>query len=128
VAEVSVAEDGRIRVHKVTCAIDCGPIVNPDTIRAQMESAVVFGLSAALYGEITFRNGRVKQRNFHDYRMLRMNEMPEVDVVIVESTESMGGVGEPGVPPVAPAVGNAVFALTGKRIRSLPFRPEDLKR
>lgn len=128
VAEVSVTGDGKIRVHKVTCAIDCGPVVNPDTIRAQMEGAVVFGLTAALYGEITFEKGRVKQRNFHDYRMLRMNEMPEVEVSIVESTDSMGGVGEPGVPPVAPAVGNAVFALTGKRIRRLPFRPKDLKR
>ena len=80
------------------------------------------------YGEITFEKGRVKQRNFHDYRMLRMHEMPEVDVHVVESTESMGGVGEPGVPPVAPAVGNAIFRLTGKRLRSLPFRPEELKR
>jgi isoquinoline 1-oxidoreductase beta subunit len=128
VAEVSVGEDGRIRVHKVTCAIDCGPIVNPDTIRAQMEGAIVFGLSAALYGEITFKDGRVRQRNFHDYKMLRIHESPEVEVVIVESTDSMGGVGEPGVPPVAPAVGNAIFALTGKRLRSLPFREEELKR
>jgi isoquinoline 1-oxidoreductase beta subunit len=93
-----------------------------------MEGAIVFGLSAALYGEITFRNGRVKQRNFHDYKMLRIHEMPEVEVVIVDSADSMGGVGEPGVPPVAPAVGNAIFLLTGKRLRSLPFREEELRR
>jgi isoquinoline 1-oxidoreductase beta subunit len=126
VAEVSV-EDGRIRVHKVTCAIDCGPVVNPDTVRAQMEGAIVFGLSAALYGEITFERGRVRQGNFHNYRMLRIHEMPEGEVHVIPSTESMGGVGEPGVPPVAPAVGNALFALTGKRLRRLPFRAEDLR-
>jgi len=128
VAEVSVGEDGKIRVHRVTCAIDCGPVVNPEQIRAQMEGAIVFGLSAALYGEITFRNGRVRQGNFHNYKMVRMQEAPRVDVVIVDSKDSMGGVGEPGVPPVAPAVGNAIFALTGKRLRSLPFRTEELKR
>jgi isoquinoline 1-oxidoreductase beta subunit len=128
VAEVSVGEDGKIRVHKMTCAIDCGPFVNPDTIRAQMEGAITFGLSAALHGEISFRNGRVKESNFHNYKMVRMPEMPEVDVVVLESNEPMGGVGEPGVPPVAPAVGNAIFALTGKRLRTLPFRTEELKR
>jgi len=128
VAEVSVAEDGKIRVHRVSCAIDCGPIVNPDTIRAQMEGAIAFGLSATLHSQITFRNGRVKQRNFHDYKVLRSPEMPEVQVTVISSAESMGGVGEPGVPPIAPAVGNAIFQLTGKRLRSLPFREEDLKR
>ena len=102
--------------------------MNPDTIRAQMEGGIVFGLTAALYGEITFENGRVQQRNFHDYPMLRMNEMPVVEVHIVPSTDKMGGVGEPGVPPVAPAVANAIFAATGKRIRRLPIRPDDLKR
>src|SRR5207247_5563467 len=127
VAEVSVSREGRVRVHRVVCAIDCGPVVNPDTVRAQMEGGVVFGLTAALYGEITFEKGRVKQRNFHDYPMLRMNEMPEVEVHIVPSEEKMGGVGEPGVPSVAPAVANALFALTGKRIRRLPIRAEDLK-
>jgi isoquinoline 1-oxidoreductase beta subunit len=101
--------------------------VNPDTIRAQMEGGIVFGLTAALYGEITFENGRVKQRNFHDYPMLRMNEMPVVETHIVASTEKMGGVGETGVPPIAPAVGNAIFAATGKRIRRLPIRAEDLR-
>jgi len=127
VAEVSVSKKGEVRVHRVVCAIDCGPTVNPDTIRAQMEGAVVFGLTAALYGQITFEKGRVQQRNFHDYQMLRMNEMPIVEVHIVPSNEKMGGVGEPGVPPVAPAVCNAIFAATGKRIRRLPIRAEDLK-
>jgi isoquinoline 1-oxidoreductase beta subunit len=127
VAEVSVSKEGRVRVHRIVCAIDCGPVVNPDTIRAQMESGAVFGLTAALYGEISFEKGRVKQSNFNDYQMLRMHEMPEVEAHIVPSTERMGGVGEPGVPPVAPAVANAIFALTGKRIRRLPIRAEDLK-
>jgi isoquinoline 1-oxidoreductase beta subunit len=127
VAEVSVNPDGTVRVHKVACAIDCGKIVNPDTITAQMESGIVFGLSAALYGEITLKNGRVEQSNFHDYPILRLNEMPIVDVFIVSSTEPPGGVGEPGVPPIAPAVANAVFAATGKRIRRLPIRAGDLK-
>jgi isoquinoline 1-oxidoreductase subunit beta len=127
VAEVSVSKKGEVTVHRVVCAIDCGPTVNPDTIAAQMEGAVVFGLTAALYDAITFEKGRVQQRNFHDYPMLRMNEMPVVEVHIVPSNEKMGGVGEPGVPPVAPAVCNAIFAATGKRIRRLPIRVEDLK-
>jgi len=127
VAEVSVSREGTLKVHRVVCAIDCGPVVNPDTVRAQMEGGIVFGLTAALYGEITFENGRVKQRNFHNYPMLRINEMPEVDVHIVPSSEKMGGVGEPGVPPVAPAVANAIFALTGKRVRRLPIRAQDLR-
>jgi isoquinoline 1-oxidoreductase beta subunit len=120
-AEVSV-DGGRIRVHRVVCAVDCGPVVNPDGIEAQMQSGIVFGLSAALYGEITFRDGRVEQSNFHDYPVLRMLEMPRVEVQIVRSNEKMGGVGEPGTPPIAPAVANALFALTGKRLRRLPLR------
>ncbi|MGB3209065.1 MAG: xanthine dehydrogenase family protein molybdopterin-binding subunit [Desulforhopalus sp.] len=121
VAEVSVEESGRIRVHKVTCAVDCGRTVNPDTIIAQMESGIVFGLSAALYGEITFNKGRVYQGNFDDYEVLRMDGMPEVEVYIVPSEEPPGGVGEPGVPPIAPAVANGVMAITGKPIRRLPL-------
>ena len=128
VAEVTVSEYGDVRVNRVVCAIDCGPTVNPDTIRAQMEGGIVFGLTAALYGEITFRDGQVQQGNFHDYPVLRMNEMPKVEVYIVASTDKMGGVGEPGVPPIAPAVTNAIFAATGKRIRSLPIRPSEAKK
>jgi isoquinoline 1-oxidoreductase beta subunit len=121
VAEVSVATDGAVRVHRVVCAIDCGPVVNPYTIEAQMESGIVFGLTAALYGEITLENGRVRQSNFHDYRMLLLSEMPEVEVHIVPSTDSQGGVGEVATPPIAPAVCNAIFAATGKRVRKLPI-------
>jgi isoquinoline 1-oxidoreductase beta subunit len=120
-AEVSV-ENGRIRVHRVVCAVDCGPVVNPDGVEAQMQSGIVFGLSAALYGEITFRDGRVEQSNFHDYPVLRMLEMPRVEVHIVPSNKKMGGIGEPGTPPIVPAVANALFALTGKRLRRLPLR------
>ncbi|MEZ0227289.1 MAG: molybdopterin cofactor-binding domain-containing protein [Planctomycetota bacterium] len=126
VVEVSLGPDRRPRVHKVTAAVDCGPIVNPDTVKAQVEGAVVFALTAALHGEITFEKGRVKQRNFHDYPMVRLPEAPEVDVHIVASTEKMGGIGEPGVPPVAPALTNALFALTGKRVRRLPVRVEEI--
>jgi isoquinoline 1-oxidoreductase beta subunit len=126
VAEVSVSKEGKPRVHRVVCAIDCGPTVNPEGIRAQMESGIVFGLTAALYGEITFKNGKVQQSNFHDYPMLRMNETPEVETHIVNTTDKMGGVGETGVPPIAPAVCNAIFALTGKRVRRLPIRAEDI--
>ena len=121
VAEVSV-EKGAIRVHRVVCAIDCGTAVNPAGVAAQMESGVVYGLSAALHGEITLREGRVQQSNFHDYRPLRLNEAPATEVHIVPSTEAPSGVGEPGVPPIAPAVANAVFAATGKRLRRLPLR------
>lgn len=126
-AEVSVSDAGIVRVHRIVCAIDCGPVVNPDSIRAQMEGCIAFGLTAALYGEITFEDGRVRQHNFHDYPILRMNEMPAVDVHIVDTTDKMGGVGEPGVPPVAPAVSNAIFSVTGRRVRRLPIRPDDLK-
>jgi isoquinoline 1-oxidoreductase subunit beta len=121
VAEVSVAPDGTVRVHRVVCAVDCGPVVNADTIEAQMQGGVVFGLSAALYGEITIDKGRVQQGNFNDYPMLRVPEMPVVETHIVASTDPIGGIGEPSVPPTAPAVCNAIFAATGKRIRSLPI-------
>jgi isoquinoline 1-oxidoreductase beta subunit len=127
VAEVSVEKDGHVRVHRVVCAVDCGQVVNPDTVNAQMEGGIVYGLTAALYGEITLKEGRVEQQNFYDYKMLRMNEMPKVEVYIVPSTEKHGGVGEPGTPPIAPAVVNAIFAATGKRIRSLPIRRDELR-
>jgi isoquinoline 1-oxidoreductase beta subunit len=121
VAEVSV-EDGKIRVHRVVCAIDCGIVVNPETIAAQMESGVAFGLSAALHSKLTVKEGRVQESNYHDYVVLRMNEMPRVETHIVPSVERLGGVGEVAVPPIAPAVANAVAALTGKRLRELPLR------
>ena len=121
VAEVSV-QNNRVRVHNVTCVADCGQIIHPGIVEAQLSGSVVAGLTAALYGEITIENGRTKQANFNDYPMLRMREMPEVRVHIVKSHEEPGGVGEPAVPPIAPAVTNAIFALTGKRIRKLPIR------
>ena len=120
-AEVSV-KDGRIRVHRVACAVDCGIAVNPDIIRAQMEGAIMFGLTAALHGEIELEGGKVRQGNFHDYPLLRMSEAPAVEVIIAESTEPPSGVGEPGLPPIAPAVANAVHSLTGQRLRALPLR------
>ncbi len=120
VAEVSV-DAGRIRVHRVVCAIDCGIAVNPETITAQMESGIAFGLGAALHSALHFKDGRVQESNYHDYRVLRMNEMPVVEVHIVPSTEKPGGIGEVGVPPIAPAVANAVAALTGQRLRELPL-------
>ncbi len=123
VAEVSVSPAGVIQVHRVTCAVDCGTPVNPGLITAQMQGGVVFGLTAALHGEITIAKGRVLQSNFYDYEMVRMPEAPVVAVHIVPSAEPPGGVGEPGVPPIAPAVANAVFALTGERLRRLPLRP-----
>jgi isoquinoline 1-oxidoreductase beta subunit len=122
VAEVSMRSGG-IRVHRVVCAIDCGIAVNPETIVAQMESGIAFGLSAVLHSALHLEKGRVRESNFHDYRVLRLNEMPAVEVHIVPTTEKPGGVGEPGVPPIAPAVANAVFALTGQRLRELPLRP-----
>lgn len=120
VAEVSVT-DGEVKVHRMVSAIDCGLAVNPDSLKAQMESSVSFGLGAAMQSEITFKDGMVQQSNFHDYQVMRMANMPKVEVYIVQSTEKMGGVGEPGLPPVAPAVTNAIFAATGKRIRTLPI-------
>jgi isoquinoline 1-oxidoreductase subunit beta len=117
-----VGKDGKVKVHRVVCAVDCGRTVNPDIIKRQMESSIVFGLSAALYGEITFNGGKVDQSNFHDYEVLRMSEMPVVEVHIVPSTEAPGGVGEPGLPPAAPALVNAIYAATGKRLRKLPLK------
>ena len=121
VVEVSLAADGRPCVHRVTCAVDCGQVINPGIVRQQVEGGVVFALSAALYGQITLRNGRVEQANFDDYRVVRIGEMPQVEVVIVPSDERPTGIGETAVPPLAPAIANALYALTGKRIRSQPF-------
>lgn len=122
VAEVSVSKTGAIRVHRVVCAIDCGLAVNPNTVAQQVESSVVFGLSAALHGRIDVEQGQVKQSNFHDYPALRMDECPVIETHIVASTAHPEGVGEPALPPIAPAVANAVFVLTGKRLRSLPLQ------
>lgn len=128
VAEVSVAADGTPKVHRVVAAVDCGMTVNPQTIVRQIEGGIVYGLSAALYGKITFKDGRVEQGNFHDYAVLRMNEMPKVEVHILPSSEHPGGIGEPGTPPAAPALTNAIFAATGKRIRTLPIDTSLLKK
>ncbi len=121
VAEVSVTPEGSVRVHRVVCAVDCGPTVNVGQIEAQLQGGIVYGLTAALYGEITIERGRVKQSNFTDYPMLHIEEMPVVEVHVVPSDDKQGGIGEPSVGPVAPAVCNAIFAATGKRIRRLPI-------
>ncbi|MEK6743036.1 MAG: xanthine dehydrogenase family protein molybdopterin-binding subunit [Nitrospirota bacterium] len=124
VAEVSVDRaTGTIKVHKITCAVDCGSVINPDTVAAQMESGIIMGLSAALKEKVEFAGGGVKTTNFGDYDLLRMSETPEIDVHIVTGKDPLGGIGEPGVPPAAPAVANAVFAATGVRLRSLPMTP-----
>ena len=115
-------ENGEIILLKVCCVIDCGLVVNPDIVRMQMESCIIFGATAALYGEITFENSKVKQSNFHDYPLMRMNQTPEIEVYIMESEEPATGVGEPGLPPLAPAIASALFKASGKRYRSLPFK------
>jgi isoquinoline 1-oxidoreductase beta subunit len=120
VAEVSL-DHGQIRVHRVVCAIDCGTVVNPDTVAQQVESSVLYGLSAALFGKIDIVGGVVQQSNFPAYPLITLAQAPQVDTHIVPSTRAPAGVGEPAVPPVAPAVGNALFALTGKRLRALPL-------
>jgi isoquinoline 1-oxidoreductase subunit beta len=126
IAEVEIGEDGRIYVKRVVCAVDCGKVVNPDNVAAQMQSGIAFGLTAALKAQTTLKDGRVQESNFHDYPLLRMDEMPQVEVYIVESDQLPSGIGEMGVPPVAPAIANAVCAATGKRIRHIPIRPADL--
>jgi isoquinoline 1-oxidoreductase beta subunit len=120
VVEVSIDKEGSVKPTHVWCVVDCGVQVNPDTIRAQMESGIIFGLSGALFGEITFKDGRVEQTNFNDYRVLRINEVPRIDVALVKSSEAPGGIGEPGTSCVMPALTNAIFAATGKRVRKLP--------
>ncbi len=115
-------EYGEIRVLKVVCAVDCGFVVNPDIVRMQMESGIIFGITAALYGDIEIEDGQVKQSNFHDYAMLRLNQSPEIETIIIDSNEAPTGVGEPGLPPVAPAIAGALFSATGQRFRSMPFK------
>jgi isoquinoline 1-oxidoreductase beta subunit len=127
VAEVEVSSDGAVRVRRVVCAVDCGTVVNPDTVQAQIQSAIMFGITAALHGKITLKDGRVEQTNFDTYQMLRMNEAPAVEVHIVQSREPPGGMGEAGTSAIAPAVTNAIFAATGKRLRQLPIDTAALK-
>jgi isoquinoline 1-oxidoreductase subunit beta len=128
VAEVSMSRRGEVRVERVVCAVDCGHVVNPLTVAEQMESGVVYGLTAALYGQITIEHGRVAEGNFDDYPMLRLDSMPEVEThLALSGGDKWGGIGEPGVPPIAPAVCNAIFKITGKRIRALPLRNHDLR-
>ena len=122
VAEVSINPDGTVRVHRVSCAIDCGRTINPDAANSQAESGVIFGLTAALYGEITIENGQVMQNNFTDYEMVRLKDSPEIDIVSVDSGDALGGLGEPATPPIAAAVANAVYILTGQRVRELPLK------
>ena len=127
VAEVEVAKDGSVRVRRVVAAIDCGIAINPDTVRAQIESGTIFGISAALYGEITLKDGRVEQSNFDSYRVLRLDEAPAIEVHIVGSGEAPGGMGEPGTSAIVPAVANAIFAATGRRLRKMPVDPDLLR-
>jgi isoquinoline 1-oxidoreductase beta subunit len=127
VAEVEVSKNGAVRVRRVVCAVDCGTVVNPDTVQAQIQGAIIFGITGALYGEITLKNGRVEQTNFDTYQMLRMNEVPAIEVHIIQSSEPPGGMGEPGTSAIVPAVTNAIFAATGKRVRKLPVDAAALK-
>jgi isoquinoline 1-oxidoreductase beta subunit len=127
VAEVEVSNDGAVRVRRVVCAVDCGTVVNPDTVRAQIQSAIMFGTTAALYGEITLKDGRVEQTNFNNYQILRINEAPAIEVHIVQSSEPPGGMGEAGTSAIVPAVANAIFAATGERLRKLPIDTTALK-
>jgi len=120
VAEVEVSKNGAVRVRRVVCAVDCGTVVNPDTVEAQIQGAIIFGITAALYGEITLKDGRVQQTNFDTYQILRMNEAPAIEVHIVQNSEPPGGMGEPGTSAIIPAVTNAIFAATGKRLRKMP--------
>jgi isoquinoline 1-oxidoreductase beta subunit len=127
VAEVEVSKDGTVRVRRVVCAVDCGTVVNPDTVRAQIQSAINFGITAALYGKISLKAGRVEQTNFDSYQILRINEAPAIEVHIVQNFEPPGGMGECGTSAIAPAVTNAIFAATGKRLRTLPIDTAALK-
>jgi isoquinoline 1-oxidoreductase beta subunit len=121
IVEVTLRKDGTPKVERVVAAVDCGRVINPDIVQAQVEGAIGFGLTAALYGDIKMDKGKVLTRNFDTYKLLRMDEMPKVEVYTIDSDETPSGIGEPGVPPIAPAVGNALFRLTGKRAYRLPL-------
>src|SRR5439155_25858134 len=127
VADIEVSNRGSVRVRRVVCAVDCGTVVNPDTVQAQIQSGIIFGATAALHGEITLKNGRVEQSNFDTYQVLRMNEAPAIEVHIVKSAEPPGGIGETGTSANVPAIANAIFAATGKRLRKMPVDPSVLK-
>ena len=127
VAEVEVAKNGTVRVRRVTCAMDCGTVVNPDTVTAQLMSGITFGATAALYGEITLKKGRVEQANFDTYQMIRMDEAPVIEVHVAKSAEPPGGMGETGTSGAVPAIANAIFAATGKRLRKMPVDANALK-
>jgi isoquinoline 1-oxidoreductase beta subunit len=127
VAEVEVSKEGTVRVRRVICAIDCGTVVNPNTVQAQIQSGIIFGATAALYGEITLKNGRVEQTNFDSYQMIRMNEAPSIEVYVVKSSEPPGGMGETGTSAIVPAIANAIYAATGKRLRKMPVDSNILK-
>jgi isoquinoline 1-oxidoreductase beta subunit len=128
IVEISFDAANNLIVHKVTCAIDCGLTINPENIKAQMESCIIFGLTMAKYGELSITKGQVDQNNFYDYKVLRMNETPIMDVHLLPYTgQPLGGVGEAGLPPLAPALANAIFQATGKRIYHLPLMNQNLK-
>ena len=127
VAEVDVSKDGEVHVRRVVCAVDCGTVINPDTVEAQIQSGIIFGLTAALYGEITIKDGRIEQSNFDTYLIMRMDEVPAIEVYIVKSAEPPGGMGEAGTSAIVPAVANAIFAATGKRLRRMPIDAGSLK-
>jgi isoquinoline 1-oxidoreductase beta subunit len=126
VVDLRVEDDGTVHVERVVCAVECGAVVNPGMVKEQMEGGIAFALTATLKAHITIENGRVRESNFHDYPLLRIDEMPAVEVYIVPSEAPPSGVGEMGVPPTAPAVANAIYAATGKRIRKLPIKPEEI--
>src|SRR5262249_12967223 len=127
VAEVEVSKEGDVRIRRVVCAVDCGTVVNSDTVQAQIQSGTIFGATAALYGEITLKDGRVERTNFHPYGVLGLNEAPAIEVHVVKSTEPPGGLGEAGTSAIVPAIANAIFAATGKRLRKMPVDASVLK-
>ena len=126
VVEVSETADGKVKVEKIYSAIDAGQVVNVDRVKSQLEGAAMFGMSIAMYGEITTKNGQVEQDNYNNYQVVRMHEVPEIETFVIDSSEPPMGVGEPGTPPLAPALANAVFAATGKRVRDLPLKNHGL--